>query len=91
MKLVVMLMIVVVVFLICNIFVVLIKNGYYIEPIPLPPYIFDAVFQEIQQKPFKPLRPRKERNETGSHAYDCCCRFSHLQHFGSHHEYSRSL
>ena len=70
---------------------VLIKSGYYIEPIPLPPYIFDAVFQEIQQKPFKPLRPRKERNETGSHAYDCCCRFSHLQHFGSHHEYSRSL
>ena len=52
---------------------------------------FYGIFQEIQQKPVKPFRPRKERNETGSHAYDRCCCFPHLQHFGTHYEYSRSL
>ena len=40
MKLAVMLMIVVFVFLICNIFVVLIKSGSYIKPILVPPYMF---------------------------------------------------
>ena len=61
------------------------------KDLPVPPYIFDGIFQEIQQKPVKPFRPRKERNETGSHAYDRCCCFPHLQHFGTHYEYSRSL